>query len=233
MDIKEQRLPGPEHSFNAPDIGDLQTLFDNATQALGVFQNHDLVFANRAMLDMIFADSMEQAGGLDAYRIFEPQITARLMANQDARIRLENVVSTYEVDTLRPSGDKGRISITGKLVGWAGNPAILTASLDVTAQHRALQELKAQEEYYRQLLPDVRASDPRFAPGLPKQHLSRREKEALRWVAIGKTDEEIGLILKLSPKTIHAYVESAKKKLNASTRTYAVVQALRFGEIRL
>jgi DNA-binding CsgD family transcriptional regulator len=55
----------------------------------------------------------------------------------------------------------------------------------------------------------------------------------MRWVAAGKTDDEIGEILTISRETVTTHVENAKIKLNATRRTYAVVQALRFGEISL
>jgi LuxR family transcriptional regulator, quorum-sensing system regulator BjaR1 len=63
--------------------------------------------------------------------------------------------------------------------------------------------------------------------------LTEREREVIKWVANGKTDEEIGLILSVSANTVHGYMKSAMLKLNAGRRTYAVVQALRFGEIAL
>lgn len=55
----------------------------------------------------------------------------------------------------------------------------------------------------------------------------------MRWVAAGKTDDEIGEILTIGRETVTTHVENAKVKLNATRRTYAVVQALRFGEIHL
>jgi len=63
--------------------------------------------------------------------------------------------------------------------------------------------------------------------------LTPREREIMRWVAAGKTDDEIGEILLISHGTVTTHVENAKLKLNATRRTYAVVQALRFGEITL
>jgi len=63
--------------------------------------------------------------------------------------------------------------------------------------------------------------------------LTPREREIMQWVAAGKTDEEIGGILSLSATTVTSHVENAKKKLDAFRRTYAVVQAIRYGEISL
>jgi hypothetical protein len=45
-------------------------------------------------------------------------------------------------------------------------------------------------------------------------YLTRREMESLKWYSMGKTAEEIGLILKLSKRTIESYLASAKNKIN-------------------
>lgn len=63
--------------------------------------------------------------------------------------------------------------------------------------------------------------------------LTPREREIMQWVAIGKSDDEIADILRISAATVTSHVENAKKKLDAFRRTYAVVQAIRFGEITL
>jgi LuxR family quorum sensing-dependent transcriptional regulator len=65
------------------------------------------------------------------------------------------------------------------------------------------------------------------------QPLTPREREIMQWVATGKSDDEIAEILNLSTPTVTWHVENAKKKLDAFRRTYAVVQAIRLGEISL
>jgi LuxR family transcriptional regulator, quorum-sensing system regulator BjaR1 len=67
----------------------------------------------------------------------------------------------------------------------------------------------------------------------PRHPLTPREREILKWVAVGKTDDEIGTILTLSADTVHSHLKNSMRKLDAGRRTYAVVQALRFGEIAL
>ncbi len=66
-----------------------------------------------------------------------------------------------------------------------------------------------------------------------RARLTPREREIMQWVAAGKTDDEIGEILSLGATTVTSHVENAKRKLDAFRRTYAVVQAIRFGEISL
>jgi DNA-binding CsgD family transcriptional regulator len=55
----------------------------------------------------------------------------------------------------------------------------------------------------------------------------------LRWALAGKTDWEIGVILKISERTARAHMWNAAQKLHATNRTAAVVQALRSGLVNL
>jgi DNA-binding CsgD family transcriptional regulator len=52
--------------------------------------------------------------------------------------------------------------------------------------------------------------------------LTRRETEVLRWMAEGKTNGEIGVILGISLRTVDKHVERIFGKLNVPTRTAAV-----------
>jgi LuxR family quorum sensing-dependent transcriptional regulator len=63
--------------------------------------------------------------------------------------------------------------------------------------------------------------------------LTPREREIMQWVAVGKSDEEIATLLSIGAATVTTHVESSKRKLDAFRRTYAVVQAIRFGEISI
>jgi len=64
-------------------------------------------------------------------------------------------------------------------------------------------------------------------PRRPRPHLSRREVECLRLVALGKTDWEIAKILGLSIETAHQYVKRARAAYGSVSRTQLVVHALR------
>jgi LuxR family quorum sensing-dependent transcriptional regulator len=68
-----------------------------------------------------------------------------------------------------------------------------------------------------------------LSPDLPR--MTGREIECMKWVAIGKTNWEIGQLLGISASTVHFHVEGAKKKLNKSTRTEAVAMLVLHGLI--
>ena len=59
--------------------------------------------------------------------------------------------------------------------------------------------------------------------------LSKREVECLRWAAIGKTDNDISMILSLSHATVRYHVQRAAEKLNAVNRSQAVFKAGQLG----
>ncbi|MGE5514697.1 MAG: LuxR family transcriptional regulator [Bacteroidota bacterium] len=69
------------------------------------------------------------------------------------------------------------------------------------------------------------------APSTPLPRLTPREREVLLWTAKGKTGWEIAQILRLTERTVVYHVENAKAKLNASSRSHAVVVALGLGLI--
>lgn len=63
--------------------------------------------------------------------------------------------------------------------------------------------------------------------------LTTREREILCWIAAGKTSDDIGAILSISHRTVEFHLQKVSQKLNVFSRTQAVVEAYRLGEIRL
>lgn len=65
--------------------------------------------------------------------------------------------------------------------------------------------------------------------GAPLEPLSAREREVLLWSAGGKTAEEIGVILSITPRTVTFHVNRCIAKLEAANKTEAVAKALVLG----
>lgn len=61
--------------------------------------------------------------------------------------------------------------------------------------------------------------------------MSARELECLSLSAIGKSSSEIEVILGISRHTVDFHMKNVMAKLDASTRTFAIVKAIRFGII--
>jgi LuxR family quorum sensing-dependent transcriptional regulator len=80
--------------------------------------------------------------------------------------------------------------------------------------------------------------DARLRP-MAQQHEARlppltlRERECLQWVAVGKSDHDIGEILRISEKTVNFHIEHVKRKYAVSSRTLAASMAVRGGVVRI
>jgi DNA-binding NarL/FixJ family response regulator len=82
----------------------------------------------------------------------------------------------------------------------------------------------------RSLLPPEIAS--RLAESMAHPQLSEREHQVLQYIAIGKSNKEIGQVLYISENTVKGHVKSILAKLDAMGRTEAIAVALRRGLIQ-
>jgi DNA-binding NarL/FixJ family response regulator len=117
-----------------------------------------------------------------------------------------------------------------------GDRALLSEALDVGARGfvlkeapltdlvRAVERVAGGEAYVDPVLAGVLVST-NAADKLPT--LTQREREVLRHLADGLSNEEIGKQLFISPETVRTHVRKAMAKLEADTRTQAVAIALR------
>jgi DNA-binding NarL/FixJ family response regulator len=117
-----------------------------------------------------------------------------------------------------------------------GDEALLLEALDAGARgfvlkeaplldlHRAIQMVAAGGTYVDPVLAGALATAEVTAK-LPR--ITQRERDVLRLLADGKSNEEIGKELYISPETVRTHVRKAMAKLEADTRTQAVAKALR------
>lgn len=61
--------------------------------------------------------------------------------------------------------------------------------------------------------------------------LTTREKDCLRWRALGKSDWDISKLLTISERTVKFHLENARAKLGAANTTHAVTKAVSLGLI--
>jgi DNA-binding CsgD family transcriptional regulator len=69
--------------------------------------------------------------------------------------------------------------------------------------------------------------------GPPNRPLTASERDVLQWISAGKTSWEIASISGRSERAINKIIADAMLKLNAVTRTQAVVNAIRTGEVEM
>lgn len=70
------------------------------------------------------------------------------------------------------------------------------------------------------------------AAATEESDVTGREAECLMWTARGKSAWETAAVLGISERTVNFHVENARRKLNAQTKTQAVVQAMMRNLIR-
>lgn len=109
--------------------------------------------------------------------------------------------------------------------GLVAKPAGLSVLVD------ALREVWRGGRYFDPRFANGRNGDDGNGNGAVKA-LSDREAEILAMLARGLTGEEIAQRLVLSPETVRTHVRNAMSKLEARTRTEAVVKALEREEIQ-
>ena len=68
---------------------------------------------------------------------------------------------------------------------------------------------------------------------LSSSELTDRERQVLQLLTVGKSNQEIGVDLNITPGTVKFHVNHILSKLNVSDRTQAVVKALRRGLVHL
>jgi DNA-binding NarL/FixJ family response regulator len=118
-----------------------------------------------------------------------------------------------------------------------GERALLTEAMDAGARGFVLKEaplddlVRAVElvaeggTYVDPVLAGILASSGAAGGELPT--LTQRERDVLRLLADGHSNEEIGKRLFISPETVRTHIRKAMDKLDADTRTEAVAKALR------
>ena len=80
---------------------------------------------------------------------------------------------------------------------------------------------RSEQQTHREFKPDFSSPKPLLALGL-----TPRAAEALLWLAQGKTNSDIAIILGISESTVKKYVQEMFDKLGVETRGAATVRAL-------
>ena len=174
------------------------------------------------------------------------EVVGRASNGEEALVKIETTKPTLAVVDVRMprltgieiAAQAARVSPDTAVILYTafGDRALLTEALDVGVRGfvlkeapmvdlvRAVETVAAGSVYVDPVLAGVIASA-QFTDTLPQ--LTKREREVLRLLSDGNSNEEIGKALFLSPETIRTHIQKAMRKLEADTRTQAVALALR------
>lgn len=119
-------------------------------------------------------------------------------------------------------------TLPARLQPWLALGAKKPLRLDDLEQPLLFSALESQDTDERLLVVEL-ANKPNEADLLrDKFGLTAREAEVLTWIAKGKTNHEIAIILDFSPRTANKHLEQIFRKLNVENRTTAAAISLRY-----
>jgi DNA-binding NarL/FixJ family response regulator len=130
--------------------------------------------------------------------------------------------STPETAILLYTGYGDRALLTEGLDAGVSGFVLKEAPMDDLL--RAIRSVASGGTYVDPVLAGTLASSP---AGTKRPELTRRERDVLRLLADGLSNEEIGARLFISAETVRTHIRKAMDKLGADTRTQAVARALR------
>jgi DNA-binding NarL/FixJ family response regulator len=153
---------------------------------------------------------------------FAAGVMATLTDPQAARIALEDAVDVFAGASMPFEAARARVALARVLdvTDHGGAAAALWAS--TTEIFAELGVLRDPREIDRPLASIVHA---------PRGELTAREREVLRLIVDGLSDEAIAERLVLSPHTVHRHVANIRSKLRQPSRAAAAAQAIRDGLI--
>jgi DNA-binding CsgD family transcriptional regulator len=144
---------------------------------------------------------------------------------------LDTVVPTARSQIQR-SGEFGlRAGVTVPLILKGYEWGFFTFS---STSHRKISEMNREVAQCEQLAMSSVTAMKRILLKQSTLHLlNDREKEVLRWAAIGKTSWEISVILKISERTVNFHFSEAARKLGVKGRRAACTSAMVQGLIQI
>ncbi|MGZ4340187.1 MAG: response regulator transcription factor [Gaiellaceae bacterium] len=167
-------------------------------------------------------DGEEALARIDEHRPAVALVDVRMPKLGGIEVARRAQRSAPETSVVLYTGYGDRALLTEALDAGVGGFVLKEAPLDDLL--RALQTVAGGTTYVDPVLAGTLAASS-VGPELPA--LSRRERDVLRLLADGLSNEEIGKQLFISAETVRAHVRKAMAKLDADTRTQAVARALR------
>ena len=180
---------------------------------------------HRAERNFVFLASCKQ--GAEKYGHQNPVLTYPHLHGFAPALKISDFV------TFRQFSQTGYYTeVVGKLSGFRDQAGVYTRVQDglllftVHREKSFTEEERLLLELVQPHLERILHRSTQYA-SLPCKSLTPREREVLHWIAEGKRDEEISMILKTRPRTIKQHVRAILSKLDVETRTAAAAVAWR------
>lgn len=164
---------------------------------------HGYLFRDPAIRRVTESTTPFEWGELDRFCLEDP--AARRVMDEAGDFRLK---AGFTVPLITLDGQTAGFSLAGERMELSPEGRGMLTLLATYALGRAIELLEAPSD-----------SDP--------IHLTLREREALQWAAEGKSEAEIGEIMRISEHGVDKHMRAIRLKLGTRTRTHAVAEAIR------
>jgi len=145
----ESRI-GAEDALRESDVR-YRELVENASEAIFVAQNGQLVFHNPRTAEVLGYPG-EELTGRSFVEFIHPDDRDMVLDRHLRRMKGEELPHIYSFRIIRGDGNDRWVELNTVVVNWKGKPATLNFLSDVTDRKRSEEELRESEERFRTLI---------------------------------------------------------------------------------